>query len=809
MVEDIITVMVVRGDDIIDESSKKSTLHQGYDITISFKNKSFEKFEKSHVFGAFRNLHAQLVKVNVGQRCVVHIESDFPPTFSKSAMGVPLTNSELILRAGGLNTWFREITEKYSIFDEPAQVLVNKFLSLEAHDPSRQHAAILRLLKNKGLTKSSFQSYSSENTITGVASDAKPLSSSSNITAATNTTHWSLRVEVQRGLKVAGHQGYDTLLSFEGPGAPQPFILTNKPFASYCDLKNALEKEAGTAQGLGLAAEFPPRYTSMALGLYSLSTDELDDRKNKLNFWMNDLLSRHHSFSTQCQKIVHLFLNLLAVDGRDDADPKKAAALSCLRGGRVTVIGAPVSARIIPVSTALPPPPAKPATSAPGSRAVVDSVSVSVVVTRGPKKNGHHVYEARISFENSALALAPLDVEVGRFEVFRTLKTQLDKSDADRKLLEARGAQFPGSSNVGSGVGLGMGEEQLTERNAQLNCWVSQVLALFPLLTEMGQENIAHLFELDSLRDRSAEGSLNAKRAIILNSLRTGHLINTNSTATTTTTTPTIAPSSSSMARQAREERNSPGEQHERKKCATAIPQASFVAAEDGSFVPIDVELERQAQAACPPALVNGFLSARVLIGEIPDAGKKGQMGFQVTLAFKPNIAAELDLGEEITEVVKRSELLPFKAYRELRAALEAGGKSDLSAPFPETFAKSAVGMQLTREELVTRCGKLHGWVACVLGAYHTLPATAQERVLAFLTLSSDESDPDEPENQLIEKILAFGPSPQTDERTILLDLFKKGYAKPDVSNSFSSGAQRANTATTATQRCGCGCTVS
>mmetsp|Transcript_12090 Transcript_12090/g.24045 ORF Transcript_12090/g.24045 Transcript_12090/m.24045 type:complete len:202 (+) Transcript_12090:92-697(+) len=53
-----------------------------------------------------------------------------------------------------------------------------------------------------------------------------------------------------------------------------------------------------------------------------------------------------------------------------------------------------------------------------------------------------------------------------------------------------------------------------------------------------------------------------------------------------------------------------------------------------------------------------------------------------------------------------------FDAFRKLKMKLEAESKGLITTPFPKTFAKSKVGVKLTKKEVAARVDGLNAWIA-------------------------------------------------------------------------------------------------
>ena len=53
-----------------------------------------------------------------------------------------------------------------------------------------------------------------------------------------------------------------------------------------------------------------------------------------------------------------------------------------------------------------------------------------------------------------------------------------------------------------------------------------------------------------------------------------------------------------------------------------------------------------------------------------------------------------------------------FDAFRKLKVKLEAESKGLITSPFPKTFAKSKVGVKLTKKEIEDRVARLNAWIA-------------------------------------------------------------------------------------------------
>lgn len=75
-------------------------------------------------------------------------------------------------------------------------------------------------------------------------------------------------------------------------------------------------------------------------------------------------------------------------------------------------------------------------------------------------------------------------------------------------------------------------------------------------------------------------------------------------------------------------------------------------------------------------------------------------------------------------------------------------GSIKVSAPFPETYTQSSFGIKLSKEQLVSRCAKLHVWMGALLTSFHAYPKQTQELIQDFMGI--EEDDPSEPENKII-----------------------------------------------------------
>lgn len=118
-------------------------------------------------FDKFRALKTELAAQGVG--CIkgradkekVHVvDSLFPRTYTKSSLGISLTDAELDERTILLNSWLGELVGEFSSLSFPVQKLVQQFLGLEEDEEERDapnskctttqdtfHSAILKILK--------------------------------------------------------------------------------------------------------------------------------------------------------------------------------------------------------------------------------------------------------------------------------------------------------------------------------------------------------------------------------------------------------------------------------------------------------------------------------------------------------------------------------------------------------------------------------------------------------------------------------------------------------------------------------------
>ena len=92
---------------------------------------------------------------------------------------------------------------------------------------------------------------------------------------------------------------------------------------------------------------------------------------------------------------------------------------------------------------------------------------------------------------------------------------------------------------------------------------------------------------------------------------------------------------------------------------------------------------------------------------------------------------------------VRHTVAYPFDRYRQLESDLAAIGvgkdkaSCSISVPFPETFTQSSFGISLSTPQLISRCTKLHSWMAAVLVSFHSFPRAAQTLVVGFLQLDN------------------------------------------------------------------------
>lgn len=91
-----------------------------------------------------------------------------------------------------------------------------------------------------------------------------------------------------------------------------------------------------------------------------------------------------------------------------------------------------------------------------------------------------------------------------------------------------------------------------------------------------------------------------------------------------------------------------------------------------------------------------------------------------------------------------------FKEYRTLHEALDEAGVTSrlevadnalflIKVPFPETFTRSLLGVQLTSTDLKKRCWMLHNWMVELLTLYPALPRPAKDLICIFLELTAEE----------------------------------------------------------------------
>eukprot|EP01038_Epipyxis_sp_PR26KG_P004348 gene4348-6152_t len=173
-----LAVSVLRGD-LMAKKANEGDKHHSYEVIVRIQtlsdvfdypdkdNIDVEEYNKLHsfpplgnskVFANYRQLKTDLEACNVyakgdkqkpvPNKPIIIIDSMFPKTYARSAMGLGLTETQLATRVVMLNSWFGELLVRFSELPNEAKERVMEFLEMDLDNPAEPQNKIYYSILN-------------------------------------------------------------------------------------------------------------------------------------------------------------------------------------------------------------------------------------------------------------------------------------------------------------------------------------------------------------------------------------------------------------------------------------------------------------------------------------------------------------------------------------------------------------------------------------------------------------------------------------------------------------------------------------
>lgn len=133
------------------KSDNDKRLHIRYETCIVVLDApALQPYLFAVAFDGYRTLHNALKECGVGvgnsDGTNIPISAKFPPTFSKSSLGISLTSEEVTTRSQMLHLWLGEVLQEFSVMPEKPQQIILGFFRFNNNDASNPENEIIKTM---------------------------------------------------------------------------------------------------------------------------------------------------------------------------------------------------------------------------------------------------------------------------------------------------------------------------------------------------------------------------------------------------------------------------------------------------------------------------------------------------------------------------------------------------------------------------------------------------------------------------------------------------------------------------------------